>query len=148
MAKAITGGYGGLGATITTTEIAQAMEYASSYYSTYGWHPFSVEAAILNIQFLLRNQKQLEKNTAVLSQYFYERLKNMKFKYPVEIRIKGLAIGVKFKNVNYASSLANEARKKGVLLSLLSDKELTLFPALNIDKKVAKKGLDIIEQCL
>jgi len=39
MAKAITGGYSGLGAVITTSKIANAVKEDFSLYSKYGWHP-------------------------------------------------------------------------------------------------------------
>lgn len=37
MAKAITGGYAGMGATIVTEEIGEAVKEDVSIYSTYGW---------------------------------------------------------------------------------------------------------------
>jgi hypothetical protein len=50
------------------------------------------------------------------------RLLQMEFKRPATVRIKGLVTS--------------------------EDEALTMFPALNIDQKVARKGLDILEQCL
>lgn len=147
LGKAITGGYGAMGATLMTNEVAKAFE-KSGYWSTYGWHPLSVVAAAANIKFLILNKKKLEKNINTMSKYFYQRLKAMNFKYPAEIRIKGLAIGVVFKKSNYASQIVKKARKKGLLLSLHSGTEFTLFPALTIDKETAKRGLDILSSVL
>ena len=42
MSKAITGGYGGLGAVITTSKIANAIKEDFGLYSTDGWHPRAV----------------------------------------------------------------------------------------------------------
>lgn len=148
LAKAITGGYGAMGATIVTEEVAKKIEYKSSFYSTYGWYPLSVAAAIANIQYILQHKKFIEENTQAMSQYFYQRLSAMKFKYPAEIRIKGLAIAVRFKNLNYASEINQRAQENGLLLSPFSDKSFCMFPALNIDKTIAEKGLDILEKCL
>ncbi|TSC75889.1 MAG: acetylornithine aminotransferase [Parcubacteria group bacterium Gr01-1014_30] len=148
LAKGITGGYGGLGATIAIEEVAKSMEYEFSFYSTYGWHPLSVEAAIANIKYIVKHKKQLEKNTNEMSKYFVERLSRMKFKYPAKIRAKGLAIGVEFERAGYANEIMKRAQEKGVLFSPLSDKIFTLFPALNIDHETARKGLNIIEECL
>lgn len=146
MAKGISGGYGGLGATITTPEVAKSMEFGFSFYSTYGWHPLATEAAIANIKYILKHQRELEQNTNVMSAYFSKRLYKMKFQQPAEIRIKGLAIGVEFKQSDYAVKIVERAREKGLLLSALNDKIITLFPSLNINKSVAKEGLDILEQ--
>lgn len=148
LAKGITGGYGGLGATITTKEVAKSMEYDFSFYSTYGWHPLSTEIAIVNIKYLLTHKNKLEKNITQIGEYFRERLSKMKFRYTAEIRVKGLAIGIKFTKENYATEILRKAQRRGVLLALLNNKTLVLFPALNIDKNTAKTGLDILEKCL
>ncbi len=148
LAKGITGGYGGLGVAITTEEVAKSMEYDFSFYSTFGWHPLSVEAAIANIEYILKNKNKLLKNVREMSTYFENRLKKMKYKYPAEIRVKGLAMGVEFKNNGYALDILNRCFQKGLLISSLGNNILTLFPALNIDRKTAKEGLDIFEKCL
>ena len=148
LAKALTGGYGGLGTTITTKEMAKSMEFDFSFYSTFGWHPLNVEAAIANVGFILKNKEKILKNVNRMSKYFEERLNSMKFKYPVAIRIKGLAIGVEFKKKGYATDIVDRCMKKGLLFSDLGFCTFTLFPALNINEKTAKKGLDILESCI
>jgi acetylornithine/succinyldiaminopimelate/putrescine aminotransferase len=148
LAKGITGGYGGLGATIMTPEVAKSMEWDFSFYSTFGWHPLSVEVAIANIEFILQKKKILLNNTNRMGKYFEGRLRKMEFKYSPEIRVRGLAIGVEFKQPKYALQIVDKCREKGLLFSGLGDKIFTLFPALNIDLKTAKTGLDILERCL
>lgn len=148
MAKAITGGYAPMGAIITTKEVAKAMEFDSSYYSTYGWHPLSVEAAIANIKYILKYQDDLLENTNEMSEYFRERFSEMPFKHEPDIRIIGLAMCIKFDKKGYSSNIVEKAQKKGLLLSMHDDKGFTMFPPLNITKKVVDEGLSILEQCL
>lgn len=148
LAKGLTGGYGVLGTTIMTEKVAQSMRFDFSFYSTFGWHPLNVQAAIANLKFLLRKKASLLKNVVKMSRYFEKRLKTMKFKYPAKIRVKGLAIGVEFKEKDYAVEVVNKCRNKGLLFSELGPYIFTLFPALTIDQKTAKKGLDILESCL
>src|SRR3989338_3821545 len=148
LAKGITGGYGSVGVAITTAEVAKSMEYEFSFYSTYGWYPLSVEAAIANIEYILKYKNELEKNTNDIGQYFTERLSQMRFRYPAEIKVKGLAVVVKFKQGKYANEIVKRCSKKGVLFALLNDKTFVLLPALNIHRDNAKIGLDIIERCL
>lgn len=148
LAKGITGGYGGLGATITTEEVAKSMEYEFSFYSTYGWYPLSTEVAIANIKYIMKHKKQLEKNTNEMSEYFVQRLSRMKFKYSAKIRVKGLAIGVEFEQPRYANKIVAKAQKNGVLFSQLNNKIFVLFPALNINRRTVAQGLDILEKCL
>ncbi|UOF00659.1 class-III pyridoxal-phosphate-dependent aminotransferase [Bdellovibrio reynosensis] len=148
VAKAITAGFAPLGATITTEEVAKSMmSHETGYYSTYGWHPRSVDAALATIQFLLKHQERLESNTLDMGAYFSERLNQMNFKGKVEINVMGLAIGVHLKNKNYGEDIVEKARRRELLLSE-SDSGFTMFPALDIDFKTAKAGLDIIEDCI
>lgn len=146
LGKGLTGGYGALGATVTTEEVAKSMEFDFSFYSTFGWHPLNVEAAIANIKFILKN-KLWEKATK-MGEYFEEKLKKIKFKYPAEIRVKGLAIGIEFKKKGYAAQVVRRCFKKGLLISDLGPYIFTIFPALNIDEKIAGQGLNILEKCI
>lgn len=148
MGKGITGGFGGLGATITTAEIAKSFEFDFSFYSTFGWHPLNTEAAISNIRYIRDNQKTLFSNAAKLSEYFESRLKEMKFKHTPEIRVKGLAICLEFptENADYAESLRSKAMEKGLLLTGVNPHHVVMYPSLNMSIDVAKEGLDILEQ--
>jgi len=90
LAKGLTGGFGALGTAIMTEEVAKSMEFSFSFYSTFGWHPLNVQAAIANLKYLLKNQKEFLANANKVSCYFKERLEKMKFKYPAE----GTDVGV------------------------------------------------------
>lgn len=148
MAKGMTGGYGALGATITTEAVAKSMRFDFSFYSTFGWHPFATEAAIANIHFILNNKTTLEKNTNFLSDYFVARLQAMPFQSPFSIRAKGLAIAIEFEKLDYAGKIASAARENGVLLSTLNNNMITFFPALTLDFETAKVGLDKISETI
>lgn len=146
LAKGITGGYGGIGAAIMTKEVAKSMEFNFSFYSTFGWHPLNVEATIASIKFILKNR--LWEKAAIMGRYFEKRLKTIKFRYPAQVRLRGLAIGVEFKEKGYATQIVKKCMEKGLLFSDLDSHIFTLFPALNIDKITVKEGLDIIEKCV
>ncbi len=148
IAKGVTGGFGVLAATIMTPEVAKSFEFGFSFYSTFGWHPLNVAITIANVKYFIKNKKRILKNTEVMSEYFKERLESMKFKYPAEIRIIGLAIAVRFKESNYAADIISKCLKKGLLLADATSNDFVIYPSLNIDKKTAKEGLDILEACL
>lgn len=148
LGKGLTGGYGALGATIMTKELAKSFEVDFSFYSTFGWHPLNTAATIASIKYLLKNKSPILSNTNKMGKYFEERLLKMKFKYPAEVRVKGLAIAVKFKVGGYASEIVSKSLKNKLLMSTLSPFIFTIFPPLTIDKKTVNKGLDILESCL
>ena len=144
LGKGITSGYGSLGATIVTKEIAKSMEFDFSTYSTFGWLPISVEGAIANINYILK--KRLWKNAEKMGDYFEQQLKKISFKHRPETRIKGLAIGVEFEKEGYVIEVMKKAMSNGLLFSTLNRKIITLFPALTINKKVVDEGLKILEK--
>lgn len=147
MAKSISGGYGGLGATITTKEIADKVEGNIRLYSTYGWYPAAVDGAIANVRYILKNKKQLFQHIQDMSTLFSSRLRMMKFKKPVEFNILGLAIGIDCKEEDYAEEIMEKCRKAGLLVNTQGE-NICIFPALNIDPKDAEAGLDIFETCI
>lgn len=148
LGKAITGGYGGLGVAIMTEEVAKSMEFDFSFYSTFGWYPLGVEAALANIDYLLKHKGPILSNVAEMSKFFEQRLKSMKFKHPAEVRVKGLAVGIEFKKAGYAIEIMNRCQENGLLTSELGPNIFTIFPALNIERKVAEEGLNILETCI
>lgn len=148
LGKGLTGGYGAMGVAIMTEKIAKSMEFNFSFYSTFGWHPRNTVAALANVRYLVKHKETVLKNVHQRSTYFEERLRGMRFRYPTEIRVKGLAIGLETTQHGYFIDVMNRSLKKGLLVSELGPFALTLFPALVIDRETAKEGLDILESCL
>ena len=147
VSKAITGGYGGLGAVITTAKIAGAIKGDFGLYSTYGWHPRAVAAALANLRYLRRHQNKLLRNTTQLGEYFLSRLARMTFKSKATIQGKGFAIGIKVEDEAYADAVGDACRRNGLLVSS-EEVILMLFPALTITRQTSQRGLDIVEMSL
>ncbi len=147
LAKAITGGYAPLGATLITDKVANALGDDFTFWSTYGWHPLGVHAAIANITYIKSHKKTLLHNVSAMSNYFANRLASMPFKRLKSVHLKGLAIGVHFKKEGYGDKLRAKCQRAGLLVSGESS-SLLMFPALNLDRHIAKEGLDILENCL
>ena len=147
MAKAITGGHAAMGATIATERVARAADGKINVYSTYGWHPLGVEAALATLAYLRAHRARVLANVAERSEDFRSRLHRMQFGVPVEIRVTGLAIGLVFEDDAYAGALVDRCRDAGLLLSV-DDDTVTVFPALTISRRTALEGLDILERCI
>jgi len=149
LAKGITGGFGALGATIMTEKVAKSFEFSFSFYSTFGWHPLNVAAAIANLKYLRAHRKEILTNANEMSRYFKARLLNMRFRQPAEVRAVGLAIAVMFRGKEgYGGKIIRRALAKGLLLADAGSNDFVIFPPLNISRAVAKRGLDILEGCL
>lgn len=147
LAKAITGGFAPMGATLMTNEVAQAVKGMDSYYSTYGWHPLAVEAAIGVTEYLDNHWKDLEGNIREVSNYIVDQLSTMKFKSEPRIAWKGLAICVQFEKSKYGEEIKDRAKDKGLLMPW-GEKGFAMYPALTIDPKTVDEGLDILRESL
>jgi adenosylmethionine-8-amino-7-oxononanoate aminotransferase len=147
MSKAITAGYGGLGAVITTSKIANAIKENFGLYSTYGWHPRAVAVALANLRYLMRHRTKLLKNATQLGEYFLSRLSQMTFKGKATIHGKGFAIGIEVKDETYAAAIGDTCRENGLLIAA-EENVLMLFPALTITRQTAERGLDIFKNSL
>ena len=148
LAKAITGGYAPMGATMMTAAVGRSMERDGSFYSTYGWHPLSVHMAIANLRVLIKTRKALLGHVNELGAYFRERLAEMKFNSPPVVRSQGLAIAVDLPSAKAAEKLHEGCLKSGLLLPPAEDETMLILPALNMERTTAKRGLDIMDRCV
>ena len=148
LAKAITGGYAPMGTCITTEKIAsKVMKNGFQFYSTYGWHPLAVEAAMANIRYWIKNKEKILRNVSALSQCFADRFSQMKFKKGATLRKLGLAIGIEVNDAKYADRIQQKSLKEGLLFTT-QEKTLTFFPPLTMRQAIAEEGLKILESYL
>jgi acetylornithine/succinyldiaminopimelate/putrescine aminotransferase len=147
LGKAITGGVAGMGAVISTEEIAESMEEDGTFYSTYGWHPLATHVAIANVRWIIQNKRRLLDGVATTSAYFRDRLATMEFGGEVKLNIRGLAIGVDVGDEDTADEIVERCRRGGLLLAT-EGSVITMLPALTIDRAAARRGLDIFEQSI
>jgi acetylornithine/succinyldiaminopimelate/putrescine aminotransferase len=145
IAKAASGGVVGIGAMLATPDVGETMESKGEFYSTYGWHPRSTDVAIASIRRILRDKRKLLAQIAATSDYFRERIGEMEFGSKLTLNMLGLAIGLHFEDDEYGDALADRCRRKGLLVASQSA-DVLLLPALNIDRRTASRGLDILAQ--
>jgi acetylornithine/succinyldiaminopimelate/putrescine aminotransferase len=148
VAKAMSGGLAPIGAVLATKAIATSMEGKDgNFYSTYGWHPRSVAAAIATLRGLKANRARLLARVAEISEYFRVRLLQLEFDRPPAIRVQGLAIGLDVGDEDYADAIHDKCRRNGLLVSTEGSAVL-LLPSLVIDKRTAARGLDILARSI
>ena len=144
MGKAITGGHAPMGATIVTRKVAKSVEDRVGFWSTYGWHPASVDLAIATVGWLKQNSGILMRHVDEISAYIADRLSAMDFD---QIRIRGMAIAAQTGDEDRASKTAERCRKNGLLVTT-SGAAITMFPPLTLDRRTAKQGLNILASAL
>ncbi|SDL68246.1 putrescine aminotransferase [Salinimicrobium catena] len=147
MAKAITAGHAGMGAVITTREIASKIEGKIGLYSSYGWHPLSVDASIATINYLQENRKGIFENIRQLSSLFQKELAKLNFRNKPELRIKGLAIGIDLHDADYASKVKAKALKEGLLMNT-EGSALLFLPNFLMKEQTAREGIELLKKCI
>ena len=147
MAKAITAGHAGMGAIIVTEEVASKVEGKVGLYSSYGWHPVSVDAALATLDYLQAHREKIFSNIEHLSELFRKEISEVDFKRDVEIRIKGAAIGIDLKDEEIASEVKQKALEKGLLINT-EGSSLLFLPNFLMEEETVKKGMKILRQCL
>jgi acetylornithine/N-succinyldiaminopimelate aminotransferase len=146
LGKAITGGFAPMGAVMATAEVAEAMG-EDGYYSTYGWHPRSVEAALATFDYIEKNQEFLRTNIREMGNYLADQISMLEFASQPTIRAKGLAIGVSFEDEGYGEKIVDCAKSKGLLISE-GESGFSLFPALIINRNTIDEAIDILQVCI
>ncbi len=143
LGKAITSGVAPLATTLATEAVA---ETELDFYSTYGWQPVAVEAAIATQLYWREHRSTVLANIAERAVQARQQLSLMEFAREPEIRIQGLSIAVAFGDVAYASRLEHCCREDGLLL-FAEDDALVMFPALTIDEETMQEALDMLADC-
>lgn len=138
MAKAMAGGFP-MGAIAARSGISFGR---GQHASTFGGSPLACAAALASIEVI--KEEKLLKRSMENGTYFMGKLRSMDREDIVEVRGKGLMIGVEMKNP--CSKFVDFARENGVLLNCTSDSVLRLVPPLMITKEQIDTVVDVIEQ--
>ncbi|HII91894.1 MAG TPA: acetylornithine transaminase [Methanosarcina sp.] len=138
MAKAIGGGFP-MGAIAARDGLSFER---GQHASTFGGGPLACAAALASIEVI--REEGLLKRSKDNGAYFMGKLKNMEREDVVEVRGKGLMIGVEIKHP--CSQFVDFAREYGVLVNCTSDSVLRLVPPLVITKDQIDTVVDVLEQ--
>jgi acetylornithine/succinyldiaminopimelate/putrescine aminotransferase len=144
LGKSIASGVAPIAATLVTDEIADA---ELDFYSTFGWHPVAVEAAIATQHYWREHREVVLANVAERSAQVRHQLSLLDFPREPELRIQGLAIAIDLGDEAYAGALADRCCDEGLLL-FAEDEALVMFPALTIDQETLQDGLDVLADCV
>ncbi len=152
LGKAIGGGVMPLSAFISTPEIWKVLEKNPFLHSsTFGGNPLACAAGIAAIHVTL--SEDLPGKAAEAGAYFLQGLRDIQSRYPevmVDVRGKGLLIGVEFSSTEFGYSVAAGLFRRGVLVAgtLINAKTLRFEPALFITKKQIDEVLEHLEDTL
>jgi acetylornithine/succinyldiaminopimelate/putrescine aminotransferase len=144
LAKALGGGVAPIATTLTTAEIADSIEGDYSFYSTFGWQPITVEAALATLDYWDKHGDKLLENVAARSAQLEQGLRTI-FE-DVEIHVKGVAASVEIGDEDDVEKLEKKCRDRGLIIVGEED-EVMLLPPCNVEEKTVDEALEIIEGC-
>ncbi|MDW7732036.1 MAG: acetylornithine transaminase [Methanolobus sp.] len=110
--------------------------------ATFGGNPLACAAALASIE-VIREEGLLDRSKE-MGAYFMDRLRNMSLDGVVDVRGRGLMIGVELDRK--CADIVESCMQKGVLLNCTSEKVLRIAPPLTITKEQIDSVVDVLEQ--
>lgn len=142
LAKALGNGLP-IGAMVTRPEIANILS-PGTHASTFGGNPIACAVALTVMKVI--TQKDLLEHVRQMGDYLFEKLSNLKIKYPFikDIRGKGLMIGIELDLEG--TKIVSECQNLGLLINCTMTSVLRLLPPLTITIYEIDKALEILEK--
>lgn len=152
LAKAFGGGVMPIGAFVSRREIWEKLiDNPILHSTTFGGNPVCCAAAIANINVLL--SENLPQRAAESGAYMIGRLRELVEKYPqvvLEVRGKGLMIGIEFVNNELGYAVAKGLFDNGVLVAgtYINSKSIRIEPPLTISREQQDQVIERLDKVL
>jgi len=142
LAKALANGFP-IGAVIAKRNIASVLQ-PGSHASTFGGNPLACAVAMSVLDAF--EEESILENCKKISEYLFEKLNEINSSKIIQIRGKGLMIGIV---VNCeVKKLISEATKKGLLILSAGESVIRLLPPLIIDKQDVNIAVEVLSEIL
>jgi len=147
-AKGIANGAAGIGAVVTTKEIAEKSYKFIQIYSTFGWMPPACAAALKTLEIHKRDKVWLKAKKD--GDYLQAALKRELLGHPNFEAVNGVGMEVglglkkKIGKVSLVDKVVVKAREKGLFLVGNHQNNIQLMPPLTIARKDLDKGIEIL----
>lgn len=152
LGKALGGGVMPLSAFMSTPEIWKVLEPNPFIHSsTFGGNPLACAAGIAAVNVTL--EEDLPGQAAVTGDYMLAELRKIQKRFGdhlIDVRGKGLLIGLEFVDTEFGYAVAAGLFKRGVVVAgtLLNAKTIRIEPALNIPRALVDEVLEKLEETL
>lgn len=146
LAKGLGGGVP-IGAVLASNEVAKGFE-AGDHGSTFGGNPLACAAGLAVFEEI--SNKALLNNASVVSDCLFTALNDLRAKYPdiVDVRGKGLLIGIEFGGAYDAPGIKQQLFSMGYLVSSIGKSTIRIAPPLIITEREAKGFVKAIEKII
>ncbi|OGL96113.1 hypothetical protein A2348_01230 [Candidatus Uhrbacteria bacterium RIFOXYB12_FULL_58_10] len=143
LGKSFTGGYATMAATMVTERVFQGARGIPSH-PTFGWAFQDLAAVEKNVEIIVRDN--LAGNAAAVGTYLLDLLKPLEsIKKVKEVRGVGMVLAIEFR-LPIAPLVAAKCYRLGLVVEYTNVRTLFISPMLNLTKKEAKMGANMIKQ--
>jgi ornithine--oxo-acid transaminase len=144
--KALSGGFYPVSAVMADSWIMTLFQ-PGDHGSTFGGNPLG--AAVARVALNVIREEKLSENAAVMGEYFTDHLAEIPSKHILEVRGKGLLIGVELKHsAGGARRFAEALKDQGILTKETHENVLRFAPPLVIDRQTIDWSLERIYHIL
>lgn len=141
--KALSGGFYPVSAVLSSKEILGVFN-PGDHGSTFGGNPLAAAVASAALDVLI--EEKLIEHSFEIGKYFVERLKNVKAKHIIDVRGKGLWIGLELDTK--ARPYCEKLKAEGILCKETHDHVIRIAPPLVISKKDIDWAMEKIEKVI
>jgi len=146
LGKALSGGVYPVSAVLCNNDI---MDYIKpgDHGSTYGGNPLACAVAMTAVQTLI--EEGMIENSLKLGEILRQELINVNHKDVLEVRGRGLFVGLEFKPDTVPTyEFCTEMKKRGLLAKQTHDTVVRFAPPLVINEQQLREGIEIIKESL
>jgi acetylornithine/succinyldiaminopimelate/putrescine aminotransferase len=141
-AKAISNGAAAIGTVVGKSKLFELTFPYINLISTFGWTPIACAAALKTLEIHLREKTWEQAETK--GEYVLRKLQALVGGPILDLRGKGMEIGVGLKDEKTARKVIDAAFKEGLHLVVGSENNLQVMPPLTIPQEILDTGLEIL----
>ncbi|MFA6215786.1 MAG: aspartate aminotransferase family protein [Patescibacteria group bacterium] len=146
LAKGISNGAAAIGTVVGNSEIFQSTSHCTNLVSTFGWTPIACAAALKTIE--IHQREKTWEQAAAKGNYIIKELEGLVGGSIVNLKGKGMEIGIGLKDEETARKVIDAAFKNGLHIVIGSGNNLQLMPPLTIPQDLLDEGLEILIDAL
>ena len=145
-AKGISNGVSAIGTAVGRSDVFEATFPHINLISTFGWTPIACAAALKTLEIHLRDK--VWEQAELKGSYIVEKLNPLIGKSIVDIRSRGMEIGIGLKDAETARKVIDECFAIGLHIVVGNDNNLQIMPPLIISQSDLDEGLGILTSVL
>jgi 4-aminobutyrate aminotransferase-like enzyme len=142
LAKGISNGAAAIGTVVANSELFKSTFPYINIISTFGWTPIACAAALKTLE--IHQRDKVWEQAEAKGKYMMEKLSPLVGSSILDIRGRGMEIGIGVKDGETARKMIEDAFKKGLHIVVGAENNLQIMPPLTISQELLDQGLEIL----